>query len=167
MYKLLAKFLKIMRLRGRRLLLILCSVMLVCGIIIYVIVLGSNDSKQNLTSVCTQNGNSAVLNSAAAAIKDSNLSTLITDAKKVANINGYKNDPNCLYVLFQASVRTWDFPRATDYLELMKKLPPKTTFYKAFGNPSIKSLEAQLQYEQLLMTTTNKNTVNVRDTITK
>ena len=130
------------------------------AIILAVLIVGiARNNSKNQSDICTQKTNLHLMNQAAADISSNNIGSLIYIASEVSKLPSYNNDPNCLYVLFQSSLKVGSIAKARNYLSTLRKIYPKNGLNSAFGVQSISMLRTELNNEQADINATASNTV--------
>lgn len=138
------------------LLYVVCIIVVLAAVALLAIVVHNNSKRE--TSICTQKTNLPLLNQAAMDISNKNIAALTNDASKVTALQNYKNDPNCLYILFQASTEVGDVINAQNYLSTLEKIFPKNGLYPAFDVQSVSVLKVDLANEQTIIKAVNSET---------
>lgn len=139
------------------LLYVVCLIVVLAAVALLAIVVHNNSKRE--TSICTQKTNLPLLNQAAMDISNKNIAALTNDASKVAALQNYKNDPNCLYVLFQSSIEVGDVNNAQNYLSMLEKIFPKNGLYPAFDIQNVSVLKAGLGNEEATIKTVDSGTI--------
>jgi hypothetical protein len=101
-------------------------------------------NSQTVSNICTQEQNLPLLSNAARAISSNDVGGIITDAQKITKLPNYSKDPNCDYVLFQWSERTFNISQAQTYLNFIKSHYPIHGLYHAFGSPKPSAMQSEL-----------------------
>lgn len=144
--------------RWRKPLLYAACVVVAAAVATSIGIVVNNNSKKQM-DICTQKANLPLMNQAATDISSNNITSLMRVASKVSALPNYKNDPNCLYVLFQGSLNIGDIPQAQSYLSALEKIYPKNGLYSAFGEQSISRLKTDLDNEQIDLKIVSSETV--------
>jgi len=123
--------------------LVLATIVSVAAVAVVVIFIGLSASSSS-SSVCS----TVLINQAATAIDNNQLSDLQTAASRAQGLSGYKNDPNCMYIVTFYYYKDGNAPEAkTSYTQLTKdtsgskKIRPALVKYY-----SIKSLGLDIHY---------------------
>ena len=115
---------------SRRWLIIVLAILvllLLIGVLVYA------HHKSELSMVCSNTAESSNLQTAAAAIDSNNYQKLQPIVEKIQGLSGYKNDPNCLYVIVNNYIMSSNIQKSSYYLGLLNKVyNPKEGFSNHF-----------------------------------